>query len=438
MQAVDERAENTLEYSVIGAMCIEPDMVKQIAPLLKAEDFYVDACREVYTFATTALMNHSLFDAAIAADALAGSMGAKDARLFIKECMVYAPTAANAESCAKLLHERAALRRLRGELLDTIGNGAEKGSELAASVMNVCQTFLEGEKEGRTKSMNDALMSMYQELGKASSLIRVDTGFPMLDAKLKGVWGGNLCLIGARPGVGKSAMALSIAENTAKKGGTVLIYSMEMLAEEVAERAVARHGPTLDKLIENVNLTQEDYQDIARACGSLSQLPIYINDAPNMTVSKIRREAVGVKNLHLIIVDFLSLMKADGRYDKRYLELGAISRDLKLLAAELRVPVIALAQLNRDKNDTERPTLANLRDSGELEQNANKVLFMWNEDETLHQVGVSVAKNRRGRKGAVKLRFDGEHMRFYEIDEIHEEPGGGKRKWQSSNEETPW
>lgn len=428
-----------LEQNVIGALCAESGLIGRIAAILSPNDFTVDACRDAFKVALRALGEGNPFDPLIAADALAVKMGNDQAEEFIRRCIVATPTTANAEYHATLLHERATARRLSSALLEDL-MGAEYGSgaDLAANVMQRCREFLERENNGRMKTLLDALSDMYQGLDHHRSHIRVDTGLPRLDAVLKGIWGGNLCIIGARPGVGKSALGLSIAEHVAKSGGTVAIYSMEMLADELAERMIARHGMKLDELIDG-NLSEGQYSEIARLSSELSKLPIRINDAPYMTVAKIRAEAATVPKLTLIIVDFLSLMGSGRKYENRNLELGAISRDLKNLAAELQVPIIALAQLNRGTSDTEIPTLRSLRDSGELEQNANKVLLMWHADKELNHIGIAVAKNRRGKTGAVKLYFDGDHMRFSEIDYIHKEPRKAKTgKWRPSSEDLPW
>lgn len=428
-----------LEQNVIGALCAEPGLIGRIASLLSPTDFTVDACRDAFEAALRAHGEGSPFDPLIAADTLAVRMGSDRATEFIRQCLTVTPTTANAEYHAALLHERATARRLSSALRDDLmvaqyGSGAE----LAANVMQRCREFLEKENTGRMKTLLDALSDMYQGLDHHRSNIRIDTGLPRLDALLKGVWGGNLCIIGARPGVGKSALGLSIAEHVAKGGGTVAIYSMEMLADELAERMVARNGVKLDDLIDS-NFSLGQYSEIAGICSELSKLPIRINDAPNMTVAKIRTEVTTIPKLTLIIVDFLSLMRSGRKFENRNLELGAISRDLKNLAAELQVPIIALTQLNRGTSDTEAPTLRNLRDSGELEQNANKVLLMWHFDRELNHIGIDVAKNRRGKTGAIKLYFDGDHMRFTEIDYIHEEPGKARnRKYQPPSEDLPW
>ena len=165
----------------------------------------------------------------------------------------------------------------------------------------------------------------------------------------------------------------------------------------------------------------QEWDSIAAASARLERLPLHFWDRPAATVSKIRSAAATVQSLRLIVVDYLGLMQAERKADSRNLELGQISRDLKNLASELQIPIVAAAQLNRGVSDTERPTLLSLRDSGELEQNGSKVLFLWRVDED-GTVGVAVAKNRRGRQGVVQMHFDGEHQRFIELSEPYCEP----------------
>ena len=431
-----------LERSVVGALCIDPEALRSIRGGLIPEDFSMAPCRAVFERAEASMDAGEPFDALIAAEAASESLGS-DGKEFIKLCIIATPTSANAGYHAKLLHERAASARLRKTLLDEImDKGAEAPAELAAAVIGRCRAFLDGERSGRTVSLCRALTSYYDALGGGTrSLIRVDTGYSRLDGILKGIWGGNLCIIGARPGVGKSAFALSIAEHAARNGGKVLIYSMEMQSEELAERMVARYGPKLDELIDADDPARQPdgfFTAVVGACGQLSKLPIYINDSPHMTAGRIRSEAAAMDGLCLIVVDFLSLMQSDRKYEKHYLELGAISRDLKNIAAELAVPVIALSQLNRERDERERPTLSNLRDSGELEQNANKVLLMWNEDKENHKVGVSVAKNRRGKTGSVEMSFDGDHMRYEELDYLRDGFSGSRRGGKFRGKDDDW
>lgn len=243
---------------------------------------------------------------------------------------------------------------------------------------------------------------------------------------MNGFEGGQLIIVGARPGVGKSAFLLDIAESVARAGNETLFVSLEMSASELTERLLARRSmATMDNLIDR-DLNDETWTDIAAVSNRLERLPLHFWDKPAVTVSKIRGAAATIHNLRLIVVDYLGLMQADRRADSRNLELGQISRDLKNLASELQIPIVAAAQLNRGVNDTERPTLLSLRDSGELEQNGSKVLFLWRVDE-FGTVGVSVAKNRRGRQGVVQMTFDGAHQKFTELSEPYREPEKKRR-----------
>jgi len=183
-------------------------------------------------------------------------------------------------------------------------------------------------------------------------------------------------------------------------------------------------GIEMDKLID-CSIEESQIKTLGAVCGSLGELPIKIFDCPNVTPSMIRRDARMFKEVKLIIVDFISLMSGDKKNPQnRNLELGAISRDLKNLAVELNVPILALSQLSRNTDERTEPTLSDLRDSGELEQNANKVMLLWlleKLSDGTKQIGVSVAKNRRGRTGAVSMEFDGAHMRFSEIDYLQQD-----------------
>lgn len=222
-------------------------------------------------------------------------------------------------------------------------------------------------------------------------------------------------IVAARPSVGKSAFALDLAETAARAGHKTLVFSLEMQNEELAERLAARRsGVPMGKLIDRT-LSDDDTAQIAAACDGLSRLPLQFCDRSNTTTSQIRQAARATKGLELLVVDYAGLLRADRKSENRNFELGQISRDLKNLASELRVPVVLLCQLNRSVDEMTEPTPAALRDSGELEQNASKILFLWKVDRENGIIGVSVAKNRRGRTGSVQMVFDGSQMRFTEL-----------------------
>lgn len=403
---------SALEYSLAATVCLEPKRVLQLRQIVSVEDFSVPACAAVFDAADSAVSRSKAFDANIAADGLRSVVD--DPRRFLADCIDATPTLANAEEYARLLHRHAAEKRLRDGVLAALDE-----DNPAAAVAEVCKAHLLNSTGGRLKTISQALIETMSQLS-ARETQRINTGFPLLDSKLKGFEAGQLVIIGARPGVGKSAFLLDIAESAARAGNETLFVSLEMSASELTERLLARRSAaTMDQLIDRD--VESNWDSIAAASTRLERLPLHFWDKPAATVSKIRGAAATIQNLRLIVIDYLGLMQADRRADSRNLELGQISRDLKNLASELQIPIVAAAQLNRGVSDTERPTLLSLRDSGELEQNGSKVLFLWRIDEN-GTIGVSVAKNRRGRQGVVQMHFDGEHQRFTELSEPYQEP----------------
>ena len=415
-------AETQYEYSIIGALCIEPRCIEKIHGKITKEDFSISACAAVYDAAASSYLNGKPFDCVIAANVLTDLMDGEAAERFIRDCMDVTPTVANVGYHAEALHKQAGARALRERLSEILYEGDP--NNIATQAIEACRSFLESNIPTRMKTIFDALEQMYTSTERET--LRVDTGFPKLDRLLKGMIGGNLVLLGARPGVGKTAMALNIATAVARKGQKVLIYSMEMLADEIVERIISQNGVSMNDLIDLKNAPKQTWGRITDIAQRISGLPILINDDPGTTPNKIREQAHAIDGLSLIIVDFLTLMRSDRRCESRNLEVGAISRDLKLLAAELRIPILALSQLNRGKEESDMPSIRDLRDSGELEQNANKVIFMWNVDKSRGRVGVYVAKNRRGRTGTVMMEFNGEYMQFVEL--LDEVPAKKKRR----------
>ena len=405
------------EYSIIGAICIDCRTVDKIADKLLPDDFTIAACAEVYESACDAVSRGKTFDPIIAVDVLKRQMGEQEAIKFVRGCMETTPTCATAPQHANLVHRHADTRRLKESARIAISEATDP-SEMAASLAGIAQDYLQAMTTKRLKTLADALTIMIDGKEHPERQTRVDTGFPKLDSILKGMWSGNLCIIGARPGVGKSAFAMDIARTVAGRHGRVLIYSYEMESDEIAERYIAEQSAiSMDKLIDN-ELDPNDWQKIALMSERLAKLPITINDNPRTTIADIRGQARLYRDLKLIIVDYLTLIPSDGtgkRYERRDLEVANYTRRLKLLAKELRVPIIALSQLNRENDETEEPTLRSLRDSGGIEQDANKVLFLWKLTEDGTEIGVKVAKNRRGRTGIVAMKFYGQFMRYAEI-----------------------
>lgn len=397
------------ELSVTGAYLIDPRYLNRVAGTLQAEDFMNPLCAKLYTAATKAFREGKVLDPVMARDVILHATPNPDA--FLVDCMNMCPSVSAAEDHAEYIHAQAKERRLRSRIDEALTS--QSGDGLAVEIAGICQDYIIG-KLGRSHTMAQTLNKLMDSLS-APPANRVETGFTRVDALLKGIRAGNLVIVAARPAAGKSIWAQCVAMNVARTGKSVLLYSLEMSDEELGERIIAgASGVQLDKITDHT-LDEQAWKRLSEACQYLYDLPLIINDDPGVTTSKIRAEARTTKNLGLIIIDFITLMKSEGKYDSRNLEVGAISRELKLLAMELNIPIIVLSQLNRSVSDTDRPTLAALRDSGELEQNANKVIFLWNIDVEQGIKGVAVAKNRQGRCGAVQMRFVGDQMRFVEM-----------------------
>ena len=397
------------ELSATGAYLIDPHYLNRVAGTLQAEDFMNPLCAKLYTAATKAFREGKVLDPVMARDVILHDTPNPDA--FLVDCMNMCPSVSAAEDHAEYIHAQAKERRLRSRIDEALTS--QSGDGLAVEIAGICQDYISG-KLGRSHTMAQTLNKLMDSLS-APPANRVETGFTRVDALLKGIRAGNLVIVAARPAAGKSIWAQCVAMNVARTGKSVLLYSLEMSDEELGERIIAgASGVQLDKITDHT-LDEQAWKRLSEACQYLYDLPLIINDDPGVTTSKIRAEARTTKNLGLIIIDFMTLMKSEGKYDSRNLEVGAISRELKLLAMELNIPIIVLSQLNRSVSDTDRPTLAALRDSGELEQNANKVIFLWNIDVEQGIKGVAVAKNRQGRCGAVQMRFVGDQMRFVEM-----------------------
>lgn len=422
------------EQAVIGSMLIDASCVKDLMKCLEGEDFFIQTNQDIFETVRRMYVAGKPIDGVMVADELerAGKYSS-ETRSYLVQCMEITPTSANAMEYAQIVRKKAEKRRFTQAVMDALTGEDDPQAAVAA----ICHQKMRQRRGTRLKTMADAMTEAMENIaGKKEG--RIDTGFPLLDATLKGLWPGHLILVGARPGCGKSAMCMEIAESAAMKGKTVLHVTAEMKAGEVGERLIAKRteGVTMDQLIDGVPETDEDlWMNIAYTASMEAKLPVYFYDGSDVTVSRIRELALGIENLSMIVVDYIGLMigEKDKRAENRNLELGGISRELKLLATEMDIPILAAAQLSRTVNETDKPKLSSLRDSGELEQNAVKVIFLWKTDpgdDT--QVGCTVAKNRRGRTGDVNFYFDGSKMTFTELsyrtdndepaDKFHQRP----------------
>jgi replicative DNA helicase len=401
------------EMCVLGAILIDaPHALPVVIDIISASDFYTVPHQQIYTAMLKMFSENSAVDFVT----LSEKLQIDDAKTYLLRLADMIPSIANTKAYAEIVAKNAKVRKFQKVILEIQSEtiSAENIDEVIEKLQADTYNFTVKAARRGLRATKDIAMDWYTNLFKSQAQIRVDTGYTDLDRILKGMWGGNLILLAARPAVGKSAFALNIGKHVAKQGKTVNVFSCEMEENELMERMVAdESGVCMDDLIDSESLkdNQEKIALIAKGVDTVYKLPLNISDNSSITVSQIRAQCRMTKNLGLIIVDYLQLLQSSKKSENRNQEVGAISRELKNLANDLKVPVLALSQLNREAGKgTAQPTMINLRDSGELEQNANKIMFIWDVDAERHIVAVSVAKNRRGSLGQAQFIFDGSHM----------------------------
>lgn len=418
------------EQSLLGSILIDPVCLDDIAPLLSAEDFYMPEHSEIYSAMQSMYLKSKNIDVVTLIEELvqSGTYDEAGGREYLKLIAEAVPAAVNAKDYAKIVRDKAVLRQLIAAGED-IAESAYAGDDDAENLVEYAESKIFRIAEGRENKnfihIRDALLQVYERLTKLSEnpdeLRGTPTGYADLDNVIVGMSNSDLVLIGARPGMGKTSFAMNIAVSAAlKTGKAVCVFSLEMSAEQLANRMLSSEAQVDSYKMRSGNLENEDWKAIAYASSKLSEAEIYIDDTPGVTVSAMKSKLRRVKNLGLVVIDYLQLMQGDRRSDNRVQEVADISRGLKLLAKDLNVPVITCAQLSRgpENRPDKRPMLSDLRDSGAIEQDADIVMFLYRDEyykeETVEQsvAEVIVAKNRHGSLEKVKLGWIGRYTKF--------------------------
>ena len=465
MKIQDEVAKSA-EMCVIGAILIDEKVLANVIQTLKPEHFYFDELKATYQAILELSSEGKSIDFVSVLKKLVakGIYVEKQAKQMLFECADLVPSVSQVESYAKTVIDSFKARRLQeiGARLTFDGVFAENANEVADEVMSELYEVVSEQHKKRLKTVGDIGAKVFESYSKDEQDLenRSHTGFSRLDEILKGMSAGNLIILAARPKLGKTAFALSIAENVAKSGKTVAFYSLEMESSEIYERLLSKRAQILmntliDRRFRDKRRPQkvraEEINKIAEAIDEIYALPIKINDNPGCTVNGIRLESRcvaaqanlrtkscqerkldscdGEPPLGLIVIDYLQLMRSSKKFESRNLEVGAICRELKCLASELGVPILCLSQLNRTSDESMRPSPSELRDSGSIEQDANKVILMWCIEKNLNErgfvesktIGIDVALNRRGTTGVTLFNFNGNYMQFIELDRKYEE-----------------
>jgi replicative DNA helicase len=418
------------EVSVLGSILIDNDAVLGVSEFLRPEHFYNSNYSKVYEAMMDLYEDRSPIDIVTVSEKLKSLKVLKKigGKAFLARLANEVPTAANVESYGRIIKSLSAKRELISAASRITEKAFDEGlpsDELLDMAEQEIFSLSQKHLKSVPSSLKEVLTASFDrldELQKLGSGMRgVPTGFKSLDNMLAGMQDSNLLILAARPGVGKTAFTLNIARHVAvEKKMPVCIFSLEMSKEELVDRLLVRQGLIDAWKLKTGQLSDNDFASLSEAMGILADAPLYIDDTPGLTVTELRTKARRLqvdKDIKLIIVDYLQLMRGSTR-DNRVQEVAEISQGLKNLARELKIPVLACAQLSRAMEARGgKPRLSDLRESGSIEQDADVVMFLYREDEEVREmVTCSIEKHRNGGTGGFNLYFNGKQVSFFDVE----------------------
>jgi len=436
------------EASLLGSLIIDSDSFIKIADQINADDFYNDQHRLIFSAMRALHDKRSPIDILTLSEQLKNNdqLDRIGGASYLTELTNFVPTAAHLEQYAQIVADKSVRRRLIQASQDIAVIGSEEKKSLQELIEEAETRLFEVSQQHVRQNITSLESILGESFDRLDDLHRhkggirgIPTGLKDLDKMLAGLQRSDLDIIAGRPSMGKTALMLNISLNIATKAkqGAVLIFSLEMSKEQLVDRLLAADaGVDAWSLRTGEGLTDEDFERISAAMGELAEAPIFIDDTGGLTVSDLRTKARRLHHQHplaAIMVDYLQLMSGGSRFANianRVQEISEISRSLKILARELNVPVVALSQLNRsvESRSPQIPQLADLRESGALEQDADVVMFLYREDfyntETDRQniTDVFIKKHRNGPVGKIELYFDRTQQKFRDLDTKHQEP----------------
>lgn len=425
------------ERSVIGAAMLDKDVVFDVLEVVRAGDFYSKANREIFTVITDLQRSNTSVDVLTVTDELKKrkTLEAVGGRAYVAQLSADVPSVSNAVEYAKIVAEKAVLRRL----IKTADEISKKGYEESEDTLDIL-SFAEKEIFDIAKSkqhsdvteVKEIFLTNFEEIAKRGQnkggITGVPSGLIDLDRKLSGFQKSDMVVLAARPSMGKTAFALNIALNAALKASArVLIFSLEMSKEQLSQRLLSMEARVESQKMNTGDVELSDWDKMYTALDSFNKMSIFIDDTPGIKMMEIKNKCRRMKaeegGLDMIILDYLQLMEGEKRSDNRQQEITSLSRGMKLLAREMDCPVIVLSQLSRapDQRENHRPVLSDLRESGAIEQDADVVLFLYRDEvynEETEKPGVCeviVAKHRNGPIGTVEVGWQGKYTRFVNL-----------------------
>ena len=439
------------EVSVLGGMLIESDAVAKAVEFVDDSMFFREAHRRLFRAMTRMFERGETLDVITVSEELkrAGELDDVGGLEYLASLLDAVPTAANIEYHARIVREKALLRRLIGAAQTIIRDVYEPRERPVEAILDEAEQRIFRVAESHDREgfvwIKEILWPTFERIEKlqesAGGITGVPTGFSDLDRMTTGFQPGDLAIVAARPSMGKTSWVLNVAQTAAiEHGTTVAIFSLEMSKEQLVQRFLCAEGRVDAQKLRQGNLSPEEYQRLAQAAGHLNTAPLWIDDSPGATVLEMRAKARRLKSetdLGMVVIDYMQLMSGSARAESRNQEVSAISRGLKALARELEVPVVALSQLSRapEQRADHRPQLSDLRESGSIEQDADLVMFLYRPEYyfgPVDQDGASlegkaeliVSKQRNGPTGVVNLYFHKAYTRFDSVARSAAEPAG--------------
>jgi replicative DNA helicase len=423
------------EQSILGAILIEGDAIIKVLEVLTAEDFYRESHRKIFKAMIDLFERNEAIDLITITDCLkrGNDLEAAGGVTYLSSLLNLVPTAANVRYHARIVKEKALLRYLLSRTTEIQAKVYESGMEAEEMVDFAEQAIFEiSDKRAKTSfsTLKDVIKSSFEMIehlyDKKEAITGVPSGFRQLDELTTGFQPGDLIVIGGRPSMGKTALGLNVAQHVGlEMKEPVAIFSLEMSKEQLALRMLCSEAMVDSNSVRRGFIRKEDWHKLTSAAGKLAEAPIFIDDSSGTSVLEMRAKARRLKMEHgalsLVVVDYLQLMRSRGGLERREQEISEISRSLKGLAKELKVPVVALSQLNRgvEQRQDRRPTLADLRESGAIEQDADVIIFLYR-DEVYHKndpskkgkAEIIIAKQRNGPTDKIDLTFLSQCTRF--------------------------
>lgn len=438
------------EQAVLGSILIEPDCMERVVTIVKQEYFFLPQHRAIFgSMMSMYSGSKAKIDPVVIADLLTkeghyDSAGGREYLLTLRDSV---PSTANVETYAKIVEEQYYLRTLIGvsqDIINDASGGKADANVLLDSAEQKIYDIRKGKDVNGPKRVSDVIVNdVYDRLHKLNSdekekFKAIPSGFGMLDKYITGLNKSDLILIGARPAMGKTSFALNLAQNVtmyAKK--KCVVFSLEMTKEQLAERLLSATAGIPSQKLRTGELNDDEWVRLGNAAGEYAQVELYLDDASNTTVPEIKSKIRRLKNVDIVIIDYLGLLQSAVRKENRVQEVSEITRNLKMMAKDLNIPVVCCAQLSRGtegRGKSHKPQLSDLRESGSIEQDADIVMFLYREDYYRNEQSedkqdeidensteLIVAKNRHGATGTIEMTFDKEFTRFRCIEKKYEE-----------------